>query len=136
MRKTKCDIKLVDELMEIGKSYVDIQGVETGKTMCAHDFYEGQARVDGAFCEYTTDNKMKFLKDCSDNGIKNIEMESLCFTGMLNHAKIRAAVICVSLVDRLRGDQVTVPHDLNIEFLERPFKLVGEYIRRKLESSN
>ncbi len=37
--------------MQIGKTYENIQDVVTGKTMCAHDFYEGQARVDGAFCE-------------------------------------------------------------------------------------
>jgi len=49
VRKTKCDQNLVNELMDIGHSYKDIQGVVTGKTMCAHDFYEGQARVDGAF---------------------------------------------------------------------------------------
>ena len=132
VRKTKCDQKLVNELMDIGHSSKDIQGVVTGKTMCAHDFYEGQARVDGAFCEYTSESKMNFLKECSQNGIKNIEMESLCFTGLLNHANLKAAVICVSLVDRLSGDQVTVPHDLNIEYQERPFKLVGEYIKRKL----
>lgn len=132
IRKTKCDQELVEELMQIGKTYENIQDVVTGKTMCAHDFYEGQARVDGAFCEYTSENKMKFLQECSENGIKNIEMESLCFTGLLNHANLKAAVICVSLVDRLNGDQVTVPHDLNIEYQERPFKLVGEFIRRKL----
>lgn len=132
VRKTETNQELVHELYEIGKSYKDVQEVVVGKTLCAHDFYEGQARVDGAFCEYTSESKMKFLNSCKEHGIKNIEMESLCFTGMLNHAKLKAAVICVSLVDRLRGDQVTVPHDLNIEFQERPFKLVGEYIRRKL----
>ena len=35
---------------------------------------------------------MKFLKHCHDNGIKNIEMESLCFVGLLNHAKIRGLI--------------------------------------------
>ena len=44
IRKTKCDQELVEELMEIGKTYENIQEVVTGKTMCAHDFYEGQAR--------------------------------------------------------------------------------------------
>ncbi|KAM3722682.1 Uridine and thymidine phosphorylase [Dirofilaria immitis] len=27
--------------------------VQIGKTLCTDDFYEGQARLDGAFCEYT-----------------------------------------------------------------------------------
>ena len=100
--------------------------------MCCHDFYEGQGRVDGAFCEYSIKDKMNFLNQCKQNGVTNIEMESLCFTGLLNHAKIRAAVVCVALVNRLNGDQVSVPHELNVEYQERPFKLVGEYIKSRL----
>ncbi len=90
VRKTKCDQELVKELVDIGsKEGAGFQDVVCGKTMCCHDFYEGQGRVDGAFCEYTLEDKMRFLKDCNEKGVANIEMESLCFTGLLNHAKIR-----------------------------------------------
>lgn len=37
----------------------------------------------------------------------NIEMESLAFAALTHHAGIKAAVVCVSLLDRLRGDQVS-----------------------------
>ena len=134
VRKTKCDEKLVNEILKIGTEHENKDGIKkviSGKTLCANDFYEGQGRLDGAFCEYTAADKMKFLHKCKENGIKNIEMESLCFTGLLNHAKIRGVVICVALVDRLNGDQV-VSHDLNIEFQERPFKLVAKYIQKEL----
>ena len=104
----------------------------SGKTLCAHDFYEGQGRVDGAFCEYTIEDKFKFLKACHNQGIKNIEMESLCFLGLLNHAGIKAGVVCVTVVNRLNDDQVVIPHSLNIEFQERPFKLVASYIKNHL----
>jgi uridine phosphorylase len=50
---------------------------------------KGQARVDGAFCEYSFESKMEFLNKCNENGVKNIEMESLCFTGLLNHANLK-----------------------------------------------
>lgn len=79
-------------MLEIGKEFENIDGIRevvSGRTMCAHDFYEGQGRLDGAFCEYTAQSKMEYLKKCEENGIKNIEMESLCFSGLLNHAKIR-----------------------------------------------
>jgi uridine phosphorylase len=136
IRKTKCNQKLVDELLEVGKSLQKIDHYEilAGKTMCAHDFYEGQGRVDGAFCDYTPENKMSFLKNCYDHGIKNIEMESLCFVGLLNHAKLKAAVVCVSLVNRLNGDQVAISHETNVKFQERPFKLVGTYIKNALNN--
>ena len=63
--------------------------IASGKTLCAHDFYEGQSRIDGVFCDYTKEEKFEFLKNCKDKGVVNMEMESLCFAGMLNHAKIR-----------------------------------------------
>ena len=48
-----------------------------GKTMCCDDFYEGQARLDGAICHYNEDDKMKFLQKAHEAGVVNIEMESL-----------------------------------------------------------
>ena len=36
--------------------------VMAGKTVCTHDFYEGQARLDGAFCEYTNQDKNDYIK--------------------------------------------------------------------------
>ena len=38
----------------------------------------------------------------------------------------------MTLVDRLNGDQLTISHDLNLQYQERPFKLVGEYIKNNL----
>ena len=49
---------------------------------------------------------MTFLKEIHGAGIINIEMESLCVAAICHHAGIRAAVICVTLLDRLKGDQV------------------------------
>ena len=33
-----------------------------GKTMGTDDFYEGQGRLDGAFCEYTEAEKFEYLQ--------------------------------------------------------------------------
>jgi uridine phosphorylase len=76
-RPTKANKQLVQELLSIGKENENKNGlkqVTIGKTLCADDFYEGQGRVDGAFCEYTIESKFKFLQKCYDSGIKNIEM--------------------------------------------------------------
>lgn len=47
----------------------------TGKTMCTYDFYEGQGRIDGAFCEFTETDKMEYLEKLREFGVVNIEME-------------------------------------------------------------
>ena len=37
-----------------------------------------------------------------------MEMEALVFGALTHMAGIRSAVVCVTLLDRLKGDQVTV----------------------------
>jgi len=80
---------------------------EIGNTMTCNDFYETQGRLDGAFCEYSNTEKLKFIRRAHDEfGIKNIEMEASLFLAMCNRANVPAAVVCVALLDRLNGDQI------------------------------
>ena len=62
--------------------------------------------MDGAFCEYTEREKLDFLNTICKENVINMEMESLAFAALTHHAGIRAAVICVTLLNRLNGDQV------------------------------
>ncbi|XP_014386007.1 PREDICTED: uridine phosphorylase 1 [Myotis brandtii] len=59
------------------------------------------------------------------------ELEALPFplTGPLPSA---AAVVCVTLLDRLRGDQVSSPQDLLAKFEQRPQRLVVHFIKKRL----
>lgn len=50
---------------------------------------------------------MEYLDKLHDFGVVNIEMESTIFAALTHHAGIRAAVVCVTLLDRLKGDQVS-----------------------------
>ena len=49
----------------------------------------GQGRLDGAFCDYSEKEKMAFLNEIHEQGVRNIEMESLCFAAMCHHARIK-----------------------------------------------
>ena len=69
--KKELNVELTRMCEELGlKSFI-------GKTMCCDDFYEGQARLDGAICNYNEDDKMRFLGKAHEAGVVNIEMESL-----------------------------------------------------------
>lgn len=46
-----------------------------------------------------------------------------------------AAVVCVTLLDRLKGDQLTSSHDVLNNYQQRPQALVGHYIKKKLNTS-
>jgi uridine phosphorylase len=106
--------------------------IVTGKTMCANDFYEGQGRLDGAFCEYTEADKVRYLKKLHDFGVVNIEMESTMFAAFTHHAGIKSAIICVAFLNRLNGDQVTIPKNELILWETRPQLLVSRLIRKHL----
>ena len=66
----------------------------------------GQGRLDGAFCSYDESDKMEYLESLRVAGVTNIEMESTCFAALTAMANLRSAIICVTLLDRLQGDQV------------------------------
>lgn len=126
------DQQVTEELLALANPEKDGYSTSIGKTMCTLDFYEGQARLDGAFCDYNESDKMAFLSRVHDRGIRNIEMESLCFAAYCYRAGLRGAVVCVTLLDRLKGDQITTPHDVMEEWQSRPQRLVCAYIKRKL----
>lgn len=134
VRSTKCDESLIKDLFEVKEKYKDELNVTivSGKTLCANDFYEDQGRIDGIFCDFTNEDKLAYLQRCKDNGVKNMEMESLCFSAILSHAKIRFGIVCAALLNRLDGDQLTITHEQCLEFQQMPFKLVGLYLKNKL----
>ncbi|KAI0207716.1 Uridine phosphorylase 2 [Lamellibrachia satsuma] len=130
-RPSELDNELVKDLMSCPREDDEFSTV-CGKTMCTLDFYEGQARLDGAFCDYTEEDKINFLQRAHQEGVCNIEMESLCFAAMCCHAKVKGAVVCVTILDRLKGDQVSTPHETLKEWDQRPAQLIARLIRKKL----
>lgn len=134
-RRCVFDKELIDELLSLAdsdKSY----DVVTGTTLCALDFYEGQSRLDGAFCGYSPKEKLLHMEYLYNYGIRNIEMESLVFGALTHQAGIRAAVVCVTLLDRLEGDQVSISPDQFKQWEERPQELVGRYIQKCFNNQN
>ncbi|XP_023333543.1 uridine phosphorylase 1 [Eurytemora carolleeae] len=130
-RPCKLDQNLADKLTSMSDPEDEFKTVK-GKTISTDDFYEGQGRLDGAICEYTEKDKMAYLNHVSDNGVVNMEMEATVFAAMTHMAGIRAAVVCVTLLDRLKGDQVLTPKEELIAWQERPQKIVARFILSEL----
>ncbi|XP_020893249.1 uridine phosphorylase 1 isoform X2 [Exaiptasia diaphana] len=124
------DEGLRKKLMDCSRD-LDIPIVEA-HTMCTNDFYEGQGRLDGAFCDYTLEDKLSFLNKIHQAGVCNIEMESVSFAAMCKRAGVPAAVLCVTLLDRLKGDQVDLTAEQHEEFQSRPQKIVAAYFKHVL----
>ena len=48
---------------------------------------------------------------------------------------IEGAVICVTLLDRLKGDAIDTPHNILNAWGERPCILVARYIKQQLKKN-
>merc|ERR1711981_802194 len=131
-RKAEVDQKLACDLVEMGRDLPF--NVVSGKTVCTNDFYEGQARLDGAFCEFSSKDKDAYLLRLKDAGVTNIEMESVAFTALTHKAGFKSAVVCVTLLDRLNEDQITPSKETMLAWQNRPQKLVAQYIKRSLSN--
>ncbi|KAF6739644.1 Uridine phosphorylase 1 [Oryzias melastigma] len=131
LRNTDLDQSLAEELLQCSKELGQFETV-IGNTMCTLDFYEGQARLDGAFCSYSEKDKRDYLIKAKEAGVCNIEMESSVFSAMCKLSGLRAAVVCVTLLDRLKGDQVISSHEVLNDFQKRPQILVGCFIKKQL----
>ena len=63
-------------------------------------------------------------------------MESVCFAAMCNRAGVPGAILCVTLLDRLKGDQVELTPEQHEDYQMRPPRLVARLIKKSLEQSN
>ena len=96
------------------------------------DFPIGQARMDGAICEYSKPEQQSYLQMLKEHGVNNIEMECSAMAALCHKAGVRCAIVCVVLVDRLKGDQVDISPETYHEWQLQPQNLVVQYIKKKL----
>ncbi|XP_004081772.1 uridine phosphorylase 2 [Oryzias latipes] len=130
-RSTELDEEVASELLQYAS---ELQSFPTviGKTMCTHDFYEGQGRLDGALCSFSHEEKLEYLRKAYEAGVRNIEMESTVFAAMCRVCGLKAAVVCVTLLNRFEGDQITSSHEVLVEYQQRPQILVAYFIKKRL----
>lgn len=134
-RPCTLDEKLAETITTHGLEMFPDIPIINGKTMCATDFYESQGRLDGAFCHYDYSRKIQFLQKLQALGVRNIEMEASLFAAMCAHARVPAALVCVTMLNRLESDQMPGDEKLHLQWQDRPLKVVGGYISKVLRGN-
>uniref|UniRef100_A0A914CTD3 Nucleoside phosphorylase domain-containing protein n=1 Tax=Acrobeloides nanus TaxID=290746 RepID=A0A914CTD3_9BILA len=129
----KLDVDLCKELYENALN-LDIP-VGKGLTLSTDDFYEGQARLNGAFCHYTKEEKNEFLQKLHSLEVRNMEMEGTCLAALTRKAGIRSAIVSATFLDRLNEDleRMNLSPDCFHDFEMRPFKVVSALLIKKLK---
>ncbi|KAF4673110.1 Uridine phosphorylase 2 [Perkinsus olseni] len=118
----------LDTDMDLQALFGDVKYfVMMGSPTRAETFAEG--RTDGALTPwYTEEDKINFIHKMHDAGVRNIEMESVALMGFCQRAKIPAACVCVTLVNRLEGDQITSTKRQLAKFNEYSIRVVSNFI--------
>lgn len=107
-----------------------------GKTIGTDDFYEGQARLDGAEVDYEAEDRIKWLQQAYDCGVRNIEMESTCFAAWCHRTGIPGMICCAVLLNRLEGDQVTASPEELQQYSKNAQEVALRVIEYKLNTTN
>lgn len=109
--------------------------VHSGATIATNDFYEEQARMTGAICEHSQEDRQNFLDKAKSEGVINAEMESNYLAAMCHKLGVSFGVVCVTLVDRLKDDKIIYTSEQMAQYQRRLFWLNLMFIRHKLGSS-
>ena len=100
-----------------------------GNTISADDFYLGQARLDGALSpEYTKAQRQIYFDKIKALSIFNMEMESGAFGSFCYRAGIPAAMVAVTIMNRMETDQCDVSAEILSEWADRAQQVIIHYL--------
>ena len=109
--------------------------VLVGKTISTNDYYEEQARFNGALPPpYTKTEQTDYLQKIYAHGVKCFDMESVGFAGFCNQLGIKSCLINAVYVDRLQGDIVDTTIKMKAIALNNALEVALNYILYKLSS--
>eukprot|EP00301_Raphidiophrys_heterophryoidea_P018935 c3926_g1_i1.p1 GENE.c3926_g1_i1~~c3926_g1_i1.p1 ORF type:complete len:302 (-),score=83.10 c3926_g1_i1:124-987(-) len=123
------DEKLRNDLVEAAAG---MENVVVGHSVALDDYYEAQARLDGAICEFTAEDREQFLHKAHDMGVRNFEMEGVQLASFCHKTKIPAAMVAAALIDRMGGDQVRrgLSHEELSAISRKPYDIVVAYLKK------
>lgn len=106
-----------------------------GNSIAADDFYLGQARFDGAIISnYDEKKRQAYFAKIKALSILNMEMESSAFASFCHRAEIPAAMVAVTLVNRVLGDQILVSPEVLAEWSDRSQQVILNYLMEQNKS--
>jgi len=124
-----------DQTIKIFSEHVERAGLTfaIGNTVSTDDFYEGQGRTDGAFCHYTSEQKLDWLRELSTvHNVINFEMEACLFIASCNRAKVKSLCACAAMLNRLNGDQITSTKEVLGGYVDKLMSVVIEFVSSPL----
>lgn len=81
--------ELIQQLLECQEKLQLPAPVMDGNTLSMGDFYEGHGRLDGAFCDYTHIERIRFLQKCLTHyGICNTDTSAMVFAALTHRAGV------------------------------------------------
>uniref|UniRef100_A0A7N5P0J2 Uncharacterized protein n=1 Tax=Ailuropoda melanoleuca TaxID=9646 RepID=A0A7N5P0J2_AILME len=86
----------------------------------------GQGQLDGAPCSFSREEKLHCLKRAYQAGVRNSGMDSAVFVAVCRLCGLKAPVVHVTHLDRLKCDQISLPEE------QQPQPLISNFIKQQL----
>lgn len=110
--------------------------VHSGATISTNDFYEEQARTNGAICDHTKEDAIQYLESAKNKGVINFEMEANCLASMCHKLCVRFAIVCIAMSNRLCKNPTSLNKEQTASYIFRLFKLCAKFIETKMIDEN
>ncbi|XP_013908812.1 PREDICTED: uridine phosphorylase 2 [Thamnophis sirtalis] len=134
-RSTELDQDLASELLECSRGIKDFPAL-MGHTMCTYDFYEGKLVFKWlwrwSIIQVGVVPKVLFKRQLDFLGFFPLKMFRFSSKTLKLNSIISAAVVCVTLLNRLEGDQIKASHEVLAEYQRRPQQLIATLIKKRL----
>ncbi|XP_065212782.1 uridine and thymidine phosphorylase-like [Planococcus citri] len=127
----KWNQNLVKNFKNISATKYSNMKVSSGTTMSAEHFYESSASTKGSFCLKNEDERNEYNNMMSKHGILGWDMEAIAVAAITNHVGIKSASLFVTGSPHPEK----VPDEIRAEWEIRPFKIIVEYIKNKLQNT-
>ncbi len=115
----------------------DYKNISIAKSLTTHGFNDEQARLHGAIApEFNQAEAMEYLNAAYSHGIRSIDMESSAFSAFCNYLSIPAAIIGVSIVNRLVSEDIYLTIDKQLQYLSSVADVLIRYIQLNSDIKN
>jgi len=99
------------------------------KLLSSRDFYDGQARINGALeLNYTREKQQAYLHAIEKAGVKAMDMDSGVIAGFCNYLDIPYSLISKTLINRFETSSPRTPSDVREDAFIQLTTIVANYI--------
>ncbi|XP_065212781.1 uridine phosphorylase 2-like [Planococcus citri] len=131
----KWDQNLIKNLKNICETKFPNTQMLRGTTMSVEHFYESVASTEASFCLNNDTERDKYFDLMKKHGVLSLDMEAIAMAAITYYMGIKSASVFVNSNNLCSTELPEFPDEVRAEWEIRPFKVIVEYIKSKLQNT-